>query len=123
MSRKRKNKHSDIPGGFVRIPKNMLDSKAWHALSVHAKACLPLFLIKVHKKFDDKDRYTEVFKFPYAEAERYRFYRNRFKQIIADLEGKGFITVERGASLKNIKEGQTAGNHFKLSREWEKYEN
>jgi len=120
---RRKNKHYDIVGGFVRIPKTMLDSKAWRVLSVEAKACLPLFLIKVHKKFDDAERYTEAFKFPYAEAERYRFHRDMFKQIIIDLESRGFITVERGASLKNLKAGEKAGNRFKLSRSWERYEN
>lgn len=122
MSRKRNNKHYDIIGGFVRIPKYMLDSKAWRALSVQARACLPLFLIKVHRRFDDKDRYKEVFKFPYAEAERYRFYRNMFKHIIIDLEAKGFIAVERGGSLKNLMQGEKAGNHFKLSKDWERYE-
>lgn len=113
MSKRIKDK---IPGGFVPLTWNMLDSKAYIALKPSSAKALPYFAGK-GRGFQKKDKIH--FSFPYAEAARLGFAPATFNSVISDLMSKGFIDpIDKGGLRGDGK----SNNKFALSVRWEKYD-
>jgi hypothetical protein len=99
-------------------PFEMLNSRAYRALSHAAGKALPLFLAKVKIPYTHLQRYSEPFRFPYSEAMKYGFSRRTFWRIIVELMDRGFIDPVAKGGLKSCGKGC---NVFKLSQRWMKY--
>jgi len=106
------------PTSFVIMPWEMLDSKAYQALTGNAAKALPLFLFKVKVRLDARERYTTEFTFPYSEAKAHGFCNGTFSKIISELVNKGFIDVAYRGGKKSA---YMTSSRFKLSRRWESY--
>lgn len=104
-----------IRGGFVALPWNVLNSKAYIALKPSSAKALPYFIGK-GRNMQRKDKI--YFPFPYAEADRLGFAPATFSNLIKDLMGKGFIDpIDKGGLRSDGK----SNNMFALSVRWDKY--
>lgn len=112
-------KKADKLPPFVATPWEMLNSKAYCALTHSARACLPYWLGKPKARFDCPDYYEKEFIFPYPEALRYGFARATFAKIIRELIEKGFVDPKDKGGLRG---GGLSYNHFVLSRRWRKFD-
>jgi len=117
MGRTKSKKRPSSPS-FVPMTWDMLNSKAYKDLPHSAGKALPLFLGKIKRTYNDPERDTSTFVFPYDEAKRHGFAAATFNSIIKYLMRYGFIEpVSKGGLRSNGK----SYNMFKLSRRWEKY--
>ncbi len=94
------------------------NSKAYKELPPYAAKMLPLFFFKVKRVYDDPERYTTPFFFPYSEAEEWGCAPRTFSKVIKDLVGMGFIGPVKKGGLRG---GGLDRSEFKLSRRWERY--
>jgi hypothetical protein len=114
----KKKKYKPIPGGYVTMPWNMLNSKAYITLPPTSRAMLPYFLGKVRIPCTETQHYYAEFSFTYSEATKYGCARRSFYRVIEGLMGYGFIDpVLKGGMIG----GRETGSIFRLSKRWEKY--
>ena len=114
---RRRTKEPKLPP-FVAIPWELLNSKAYCALSHSARACLPYWLGKPKIHYLAPEYCTKEFVFPYPEAQRYGFARATFAKIIREVVEKGFVDPKDKGGLRG--DGLTY-SHFVLSRRWQKF--
>ena len=116
MKRRRKGKNGLPP--FVPLTWDMLNGLAYKNLPASAAKGLPYFLGKVKRRYDDPERYSDVFHFPYSEGKRLGFALATFSKVIQDLVRFGFVDpVDKGGLRSDCK----SYNLFRLSRRWEAY--
>jgi len=108
-----KKKYKPIPGGYVALPWNMLNHKAYIKLPPTAKGILPYFLGKVKIPCTDPQYYYVEYSLTYKEATHLGCARRSFSRVIETLMAHGFI--------EPVHWGQKNSSIFRLSRKWEKY--
>lgn len=115
--KKRRKPGNRLPP-FVPLLWSLLNSKAYRELPPSAAKALPYFMGKVKRRYNEPDRYEQLFPFPYSEGDRYGFARATFSKIISNLVSVGFIDpIDKGGLRGDSK----SCNVFKLSRRWEVY--
>lgn len=105
-----------IPGPFIWILNDEMDSVAYKELPGNAAKALPYFKRidgNLIKKYGDD--YNGIFDFTYSEAEKFGFARKTFSRIITELNAKGFIDIvkqggKRGCGMSNSK--------YRMSERW-----
>lgn len=115
----RREKHP-IPGGFVAVPWQLLNSQAYKDLKHSAAKVLPFFLGKPHLSLGDPQAYLVEFTLSWREANKYAgISKSTFSDAIKDIVAKGFIDPVDKGGLRggDIK----AYNIFSLSRRWTNY--
>lgn len=115
MSQAKRSKKGHKLPPFVAVPWDLLNSKAYCALTHSARACLPYWLGKPKARFDCAEYYEREFIFPYPEAENYGFARATFAKVIRELVEKGFVDPKDKGGLRG---DGLSYNHFALSRRW-----
>lgn len=116
---KKKTKYSGkIPNGFVALPWDMLNSRAFKELKPNSGKALPYFLPKVRIAYQDPQRFLSEFPFSYTEARKYGFANGTFYRIICDLMDKGFIDPADKGGLRGCCRSSSL---FKLSNRWKDY--
>lgn len=105
MGRRRKSKMTR----FTAIPWEIVDGKAWQALSNAARVAL------VHLKRKVVMPNPGLLSLSYREMEKI-MNRHAFSKALKELEGMGFITKEQHGGLFRRR------NFFKLSEGWRKYD-
>lgn len=115
---RRKYLRSKIPGGFVALPWEILNSRAYKELKPTAGKALPHFLGKVKVKYSDPQKFVSGFHFSYKEANRYGFANSTHHRIITELIAKGFIDPVDKGGLRGC--GRSY-NIFKLSQRWKDF--
>ena len=114
---KRRGKGDKLPP-FVALTWKMLNSQAYKELQASSAKGLPYFLGKVKCGYNDPQRYTAEFSFPYAEGRTLGFALGTFSKVIQNLIHFGFIDpVDKGGLRGDCK----SYNLFRLSRRWEFY--
>jgi hypothetical protein len=103
---------------FVALTWDMLNSKAYIALTASAAKALPYFLGKIKKPHHDPEKYSTEFTFSYPEGLRLGFSHSTFAKIIRDLEAFGFIDWVAQGGMRGKGKGY---NRFKLAKKWEHY--
>lgn len=117
MARKR-TKKLDIPGGFIQVPWQLVNSNAYKALKPSTGKALPYFMGKPKQHYMDPERCTFVFEFSYKEANNNGFSNGTHHRIIADLIDKGFIDPVSKGGLRGA---GLSLSRFRLSERWRKY--
>ena len=108
-----KKKHKPIPGGYVALPWDMLNHKAYIKLPPTAKGMLPYFLGKVKIPCTDPQYYYVEYLLTYKEAVHLGCARRTFTRIIITLIEHGFIDpVHWGVKNSSI---------FRLSKRWKMF--
>lgn len=120
MAKKKYGLYGDrIRHGFVRLPWDVLNGKAYNALPSTAAKLLPYFFGKVqYVPYNSTTRYNTTFDFTYSEARRYGVAKATFHDALAYLIEHGFIDPVSQGGLRGY--GRTK-SVFKLSKRWEKY--
>lgn len=121
MTKKRKASKKTVGNRlppFVPMTWELLNSKAYKALTPSAAKSLPYFIGKVKVPFNDPDKYTSQFCFTYSEAEAHGTANATHNAVIRDLIAKGFIDPISKGGLRWC--GLTS-SRFKLSTRWEEY--
>lgn len=108
-----KKKYKPIPGGYVALPWNLLNSKAYRELSPLAAKVLPFFLGKVKIQCMEPQYYYIDIKLSYTEAAHRGCSRRSFSRIIEELVEVGFIDP--------VSWRQRTATIFHLSKRWEAY--
>jgi hypothetical protein len=108
-----KKKFKPIPGGYVALPWNMLNSKAYRELSPITAKMLPFFLGKVKIQYMEAQYHYIDFTLSYTEAAHRGCSRRSFSRIIAELVDVGFIDP--------VSWRQRTATIFHMSKRWEKY--
>ncbi len=116
---KRMKEKGRIPGGFVPLRWELLNSMAYKKLPPSASKVLPFFIGKIKlKDFNDPARYTTPFSFSYKEAEKHGFSKATHFRSICHLVAFGFIDPCSRGGLRGL--GYSC-SEFKLSGRWLKY--
>lgn len=108
-----------IPGPFIWILYDEMDSVAFKALPGNAAKALTYFRRidgRLKKKYGDD--YNGVFDFTYSEARKFGFAKSTFSRIITELSSKGFIDIvkqggKRGCGMSN--------SRYRLSERWREF--
>lgn len=117
MKKRRERKSGRLPP-FVPLTWGLLKSQAYKNLPASAAKALPYFLGKVKRSYDDPERYSDTFHFPYGEGMRLGFAFATFSKVIQDLVHLGFVDpVDKGG----LRGDRKSYNVFRLSRRWEAY--
>ncbi len=103
---------------FVAMPWELLNSQAYKKLPHAAAKALPYFLGKVKLTWNDPERYSETFTFPYPEGKRLGFAYGTFSRAIDNLIEHGFISLVEKGGLRGNRKGY---NKFTLSNQWKDY--
>ena len=111
----RKHGKKKITGGFVAMPWNLLNSKAYKALKPSSAKALPYFLGKRYKSERGNKLY---FTFSYSEAKRYGFAPSTFSNIIKDTMRTGFVDPVDKGGLRGCNKSY---NKYTLSVRWKLY--
>ena len=111
------NKLKKLPP-FVPLPWNMLNHEAYKKLPFAASKALPYFLGKVKIAYNDPNRLSTEFSFPYNEAKLLGFALATFSKAIQDLVKFGFIDPKEKGGLRG--EGKSY-SFFCLSARWKLY--
>jgi len=104
--------------GFVALPWDVLNHRAYKELPPSSAKALPYFLGKPKKRFDDEEFYKTAIKFSYREAKKDGFAAGTFSKIIKALVAHGFLDPVDKGGLRSSGKGY---NVFKLSLRWVDY--
>ena len=117
MARKRKWEDSWINGGFVAITFEMIDSKAYKALTGSAIKAFILCMRKVKEKHRT-ERFKVIFSLTYPEANKQGFCDSTFCNAMKKLQKVGFIDCVMKGGLRCDRKTKSA---YRLSLRWKAY--
>jgi hypothetical protein len=110
-------KRNKIPGAFVAVTFEMMNSAAYRKICGSALKALLLCLRKV-KTYDDIDRYSQYFTLTHPEAQKQGLWPSAFNRGIKQLVEVGFIDIVSRGGMRC--EGK-ACSYYRLSKRWKKY--
>jgi hypothetical protein len=106
-----------INGGFVAIPFEMMDSKAFQELNGSSIKTL-IFCMRKVKTYDPIDRFKFQFSFTYPEADKKKVGHSSFSRALKQLQALGFIDciIKGGMRFQG-----KACSEYSLSQRWKDY--
>lgn len=113
----RGKKQNKIPGSFVAITYEMIESKAFKELNSSSLKSLILCMRKV-KTYDPIDRFKLQFSLTYPEANKQGLWDSAFSRGIKQLQQLGFIDCVMKGGMRF--QGK-ANSLYRLSQRWKRY--
>ena len=112
----RGKKQNKIPGSFVAITYEMIESKAFKELNSSSLKSLILCMRKV-KTYDPIDRFKLQFSLTYPEANKQGLWDSAFSRGIKQLQQLGFIDCVMKGGMRF--QGK-ANSLYRLSQRWKR---